>query len=162
MKLILSFSPNFAAVAFGIFTAMSPMVAHADTHASMANETFMHVSKSPTCGCCGAWVDLAREEGYSVEKTDTTNMTSIKIDAEVPQHLWACHTAMIDGYVIEGHVPFAAIEKLLAERPDVAGISVPGMPAGSPGMGNDMTAQFDVISFGGDAGDDTVFFQAGQ
>jgi hypothetical protein len=68
---------------------------------------------------------------------------------------------MIDGYVIEGHVPFAAISKLLEERPDITGIAVPGMPSGSPGMGNDPTARYDVIAFGGNAADGEVFHQAG-
>ncbi len=72
-----------------------------------------------------------------------------------------CHTAVIDGYVVEGHVPFAAIAKLLEERPEITGIAVPGMPLGSPGMGLDPAARYDVMAFGGDAGEGEVFYQAG-
>ena len=121
----------------------------------------MHVTKSPTCGCCGAWVALARQEGYEVEVTDTRDVTSVKLDADIPGEMWACHTAMIGGYVIEGHMPFAALAKLLEEQPNIIGIAVPGMPAGSPGMGDDPTARYDVIAFGGDAGEGEVFYQAG-
>ncbi|MEP5860638.1 MAG: DUF411 domain-containing protein, partial [Tateyamaria sp.] len=117
---------------------------------------------SATCGCCGAWVALARQEGYNVEVTDTADVTSVKLDADIPGNLWACHTATIDGYVVEGHMPFAALEKLLAERPNVAGISVPDMPFGSPGMGEDPVAEYQVIAFGGTAGAGEVFFEVGQ
>ena len=74
---------------------------------------------------------------------------------------WACHTTEVAGYVIEGHVPFEAVAQLLEERPDIAGIAVPGMPGGSPGMGDDPNARFDVIAFGGDAEVGEVFYQAG-
>lgn len=162
MKPLFRFSTNIAAVVFGIIAATSPMMTHADTHVAITDQTVMHVTKSPTCGCCEAWVDLARTAGFAVETVDVMDMDSVKNDAGVPRHLQSCHTAMIDGYVIEGHVPFSAIEKLLAERPEVTGISVPGMLAGTPGMGDYPTTKFDVVSFGGVAGDGTVFFQAGQ
>lgn len=136
-------------------------MAQADSHSQMADHGTMHVTKSPTCGCCGAWVALAREEGYDIEVTDTADVTSVKLDAEIPANMWACHTAMIDGYVVEGHVPFAALAKLLDERPSVTGIAVPGMPGGSPGMGNDPTTRYDVIAFGGNASAGEVFYQAG-
>tara|TARA_R110002110_G_scaffold20312_67_gene82655 strand:- start:4991 stop:5485 length:495 start_codon:yes stop_codon:yes gene_type:complete len=151
-----------AVLVLGTATLGMPKMALAENHANMAEYGTMHVTKSPTCGCCGAWVALAREAGYDVETTDTGDTTKVKLSADVPGDLWACHTAKIDGYVIEGHVPFAAIAKLLKERPDIAGISVPGMPAGSPGMGNDSSAQYDVIAFGGKAAAGEVYFQAGQ
>ncbi len=121
----------------------------------------MHVTKSPACGCCDAWVALAREEGYDIEVSDTSDITIAKHEAGIPDDLWSCHTAVIDGYVIEGHVPFAAVEKLLSERPDIAGLAVPGMPVGSPGMGDDPGARFEVIAFGGVA-EQEVFYQAGR
>jgi hypothetical protein len=150
-----------AALALGMTLSAMPHMAHADSHTDMSEHGIVHVTKSPTCGCCGAWVALARHEGYDVEVTDTDDVSVAKMDADVPGTLWACHTAMIDGYVVEGHVPFAAIAKLLEERPDIAGIAVPGMPGGSPGMGNDPAARYDVIAFGGDAADGDVFYQAG-
>ncbi|WP_316015733.1 DUF411 domain-containing protein [Roseobacter sp. HKCCA0434] len=128
----------------------------------MTEHGTMHVTKSPTCGCCAAWVALAREEGYEVETTDTHDITLVKGDVGIPGTMWSCHTAIIDGYIVEGHVPFAALEKLLEERPDIAGIAVPGMPAGSPGMGDDPTARYDVIAFGGEASEHgEIFYRAG-
>lgn len=134
--------------------------AHAEPSATAAGT--LHVTKAPTCGCCGAWVDLARRHGFNVEVTDSVDYAGMKQAAEVPADLWACHTAQVDGYVVEGHVPFAAIDKLLSERPDIAGISVPGMPAGSPGMGYDLDAVYDVIAWGGSAGEGDVFYTAGR
>ena len=149
------------ALALGAATLMGPEMAHADSHMMMAEHGTMHVTKSPTCGCCTAWVALARAEGYEVETTDTRDYVGPKKKAGVPDDLWACHTATIDGYVIEGHVPFAALAKLLEDRPEIAGIAVPGMPGGSPGMGNDPSARFDVIAFGGTAAEGDVFYKAG-
>lgn len=160
IKSILTILPA-AALALGAATLTMPTMVHAENHMAMAELGTMHVTKSPTCGCCSGWVALAREEGYDVETTDTTDVTTVKLDADLPDNLWACHTAMIGGYVVEGHVPFAAIARLLEERPDIAGIAVPGMPGGSPGMGNDPSARYDVIAFGGTAGEGEVFYQAG-
>ena len=151
-----------AALALGFATLGAAGMAQADSNGTAAVHGTMHVTKSPTCGCCGAWVALAREEGYDIEVTDTRDITSVKLKNNIPGTMWACHTAMIDGYVVEGHVPFAALAKLLVERPEITGISVPGMPDGSPGMGNDPTARYDVVAFGGDAGEGEVFHRAGQ
>lgn len=160
IKTLLAFAPA-AVLTFGLASFGVVEMAHAESHSNIADHGTMHVTKSPTCGCCSAWVALAREEGYDIEVTDTADVTSVKLDNDVPGAMWACHTAMIDGYVVEGHVPFAALTKLLDERPDITGIAVPGMPGGSPGMGNDPTARYDVLAFGEDAGDGEVFFQAG-
>lgn len=81
----------------------------------------------------------------------------MKRDAAVPENLWSCHTTRISGYIIEGHVPFAAIRQLLEQRPDINGIAVPGMPAGSPGMGGGVEATAEVIAWGGIAGDGRAF-----
>lgn len=149
------------AAALALVTATGLPV-HAEGDTSHPRAETMHVTKTPTCGCCAAWVDLAREHGFDVEVTDTVDYVGMKEAADVPAELWACHTARIEGYTIEGHVPFAAIDKLLSERPDIGGISVPGMPAGSPGMGHDPAAVYDVIAWGGTAGEGTVFYTAGQ
>lgn len=161
IKTLLAFTP-VAALALGMATFSAVGTAHADSHGDMAEHGTMHVTKSPTCGCCGAWVALAREEGYDIEVTDTRDVTSAKLENDVPETMWACHTAMIDGYVVEGHVPFEALAKLLAERPEITGIAVPGMPGGSPGMGDDPAARYDVMAFGGEAGGGEVFYQAGS
>ena len=151
-----------AALSLGIASSGAVGMAHAESHSGMEHHGTMHVTKSPTCGCCGAWVALAREEGYHIEVTDTRDVSSVKLENKIPGDMWACHTATIDGYVVEGHVPFEALLQLLEERPDVRGIAAPGMPAGSPGMGNDPTARYDVLAFGGTAGEGKVFYRAGE
>lgn len=92
------------------------------------------VSKDPACGCCGGWVDHLKAAGYAVQVHDTADLDGVKRRLGVPVHLAACHTAEVAGYVIEGHVPAAAIMRLLAEKPAARGLAVPGMPVGSPGM----------------------------
>ena len=99
-----------------------------------ANGEVITVYRSPTCGCCKAWEDHLRESGYTVESIETSSMDVVKAENSVPRPLQSCHTAIVEGYVIEGHVPAADIERLLNERPDVHGLAVPGMPSGSPGM----------------------------
>lgn len=94
----------------------------------------MKVYKSPTCGCCGDWVDHMEENGFEVDVTDTDNMNKVKQDAGLSPQLASCHTAFIGDYVIEGHVPADDVRRLMKEQPDAHGLSVPGMPAGSPGM----------------------------
>ena len=92
------------------------------------------VYKTPTCGCCQEWVTHLEANGFEVSTHDMADLRSIKSMAGVkPQHA-SCHTALVDGYVVEGHVPASDIKRLLNERPDIVGISVPGMPIGSPGM----------------------------
>lgn len=93
------------------------------------------VYKTPSCGCCVDWVEYLQKEGFTVETHDRRDLNAIKKQAGVSREMASCHTAMVDGYVIEGHVPASAIRKLLQERPDTRGLSVPGMPNNSPGMG---------------------------
>lgn len=90
--------------------------------------------KNPDCQCCSKWATYLEENGFSVKEIPSDTLASVKKQKGVPNKLGACHTALIDGYVIEGHMPVEAINTLLKERPDVKGIAVPGMPAGSPGM----------------------------
>jgi hypothetical protein len=94
----------------------------------------MIVTRDPTCGCCGGWVAHVKAAGFPVEVVETSDLAPLKAKLGVPQALVACHTAEIDGYAIEGHVPADAIKRLLAERPQAAGLAVAGMPVGSPGM----------------------------
>ena len=92
------------------------------------------VHKSPTCGCCAAWVEHVRASGYPTTTHDQDDLAPIKRKLGVPRALQSCHTAVVEGYVIEGHVPADLIDRLLRERPSVVGLAVPGMPVGSPGM----------------------------
>ena len=94
----------------------------------------LEVYMSPSCGCCGKWVDHMRNAGFQVVVTDITDLRPIKNKFGVVPELRACHSAMIDGYVIEGHVPSREVMRLLKDRPKAIGLAVPGMPIGSPGM----------------------------
>ena len=114
------------------------------------------VYKSPYCGCCVGWARHMTAHGYAVSDPDNTDLEAVKQSAGVPRELYSCHTAVIDGYVIEGHVPASAIERLLRERPDVKGLAVPGMPIGSPGMEGPDPEPYDVLSFDED-GETSVF-----
>ena len=94
----------------------------------------VEVFKSPTCGCCANWVEIMRKNGFVVRTTDLNDITAIKKSRGVPADVQSCHTAVVNGYVIEGHVPPADVHRLLKEKPAVVGIAVGGMPIGSPGM----------------------------
>ena len=92
------------------------------------------VYKSPTCGCCALWVKHLEESGFDVSVTDTETLQAIKVEHGVGDHLASCHTALVDGYVVEGHVPADDIRSMLESRPDIVGLAVPGMIVGTPGM----------------------------
>lgn len=105
------------------------------------------VYKSPTCGCCSAWIEHLKQNGFEVTAHDTANMSQVKQSLGViPDHA-SCHTAEISGYVIEGHVPAAEIKRLLNEKPAVSGLTVPGMPMGSPGMEGGRKDPYKVLTF---------------
>jgi len=108
------------------------------------------VYKSPSCGCCGNWVEHLRANGFSVAVRERDDLTPVKTRLGVPDALQSCHTAEVGGYVVEGHVPAADIRRLLAERPPQArGLAVPGMPAGAPGMEDGRRRDaYQVILFG--------------
>lgn len=115
------------------------------------------VYKTPTCGCCGKWVEHLRANGFKVNVVERDDLGDIRRDWKVPRTLASCHTARIGRYVIEGHVPAADIRRLLASQPRVDGLSVPGMPIGSPGMEQGDTVEpYDVLAFNA-AGETTVF-----
>ena len=105
------------------------------------------VYKTPTCGCCNGWVEHLEASGFTVDARNVTDIMTVKHDSGVPVAMSSCHTAIIDGYVVEGHVPAEQVMRLLAERPAVAGIAVPGMPIGSPGMEGRNAQPYEVLSF---------------
>ncbi|MEW8052045.1 MAG: DUF411 domain-containing protein [Candidatus Thiodiazotropha sp.] len=107
------------------------------------------VYKSPTCGCCNDWVTHLQQNGFSVQVHDRRNMQLVKRTLNVPQGLQSCHTAVVGDYVVEGHVPAKEIVRLLREKPAVEGISVPGMPMGSPGMEGPRKDNYDVLIYDG-------------
>jgi len=98
--------------------------------------------RDPHCGCCLGYAEYLRAEGFAVTVKDVADPAAVKLLAGIPAHLEGCHTTEIAGYVVEGHVPVAAIRKLLAEKPAILGISLPGMPQGSPGMSGRKEAPF--------------------
>ena len=105
------------------------------------------VYKSPTCGCCHAWISHLQDNGFTVEVHDRMNMHPIKAEMGVPYQLRSCHTAKVGDYVIEGHVPADVITRLLKEKPPIKGLAVAGMPMGSPGMEGPRKDPYDVMTF---------------
>jgi hypothetical protein len=105
------------------------------------------VYKDPSCGCCKSWIEHLVKHGYRVDAKDTPAMAEVKRTLGVPDALTSCHTAVVSGYLIEGHVPAADIARLLKEKPKVAGLAVPGMPMGSPGMEGSRQQHYQVLSF---------------
>jgi hypothetical protein len=114
------------------------------------------VYKSPDCECCNRWVKHLSAAGFVVMPQNVPNIDEIKRNMRVPVKLQSCHTAVVDRYLIEGHVPAASIKKLLAEKPAIQGLAVPGMPVGTPGMEGDHVDHYDVIAFT-TAGQTSVF-----
>lgn len=127
------------------FPALS---AHALAEVPLA-ELHAVVYKSPTCGCCTSYVEFLRKHGVTVETRDVDDASLMQVKTEngVPYGAESCHTVLLDGYVVEGHVPLAALEKLLKERPEIDGVSIPGMPTGVPGMPGPASGPLEVISF---------------
>ncbi len=107
----------------------------------------MKVYKSPTCGCCQAWVDYMRDNEFTIETVDLPDLSQIKLANGITPELQSCHTAIIEGYVFEGHIPVDYVRRLLKEKPDIVGLSAPGMPAKSPGMGSIEPKDYSVVSF---------------
>lgn len=120
----------------------------------------MAVFSDPSCGCCGAWVSYVRAHGFDVTVHQDQSMGAVKARLGVPVDAASCHTALIDGYFIEGHVPVEDIRRLLAERPDARGLAAPGMPMGSPGMEMGAPERYDVLLIGRD-GSTRVFASHG-
>jgi hypothetical protein len=116
--------------------------------ARAATRPTINVWKDPNCGCCTGWVEHLRRNGFTATVVETADMQAVKTRLGVPAALASCHTAEIAGYIIEGHVPAQAINRLLAEKPDAFGLAVPGMPIGSPGMEGGTPEVYDVILFG--------------
>ena len=143
-----------AVLGIGGYFYFSPMAS--------ANLPTVTVYKSPSCNCCNKWVTHMREQGFQVEIKSRFDVQPVKKQVGLPSSLAACHTAVVDNYVVEGHVPAEDVKRLLRNKPDVRGLSVPGMPVGSPGMerGN-RVEPYEVVSFT-PAGDTSVFARYGQ
>ena len=112
-----------------------------------SKEPTITVYKDPSCGCCKSWIEHLIKHGYRVDAKDSDDMAGIKRSLGVSEALTSCHTAVVNGYLIEGHVPAADIARLLKTKPKIAGLAVPGMPMGSPGMEGPRKQKYDVLSF---------------
>lgn len=126
--------------------------------AAASDPNIVKVYKDPNCGCCSKWVDHMRANGFTVETMDLPDLTMVKQRYAIGQSLQSCHTAVIGDYAFEGHVPADVIRKFLEEKPSVAGLAVPGMPSGSPGMEGATKERYDVLTFDR-AGRTTVYAQ---
>lgn len=107
----------------------------------------VEVYKNPSCGCCVNWVKHLESQGFATRTTNVENIGEVKQKYNVPRQAVSCHTAVVEGYVIEGHVPASEIRRLLKERPAVAGLAVPDMPIGSPGMEGANARPYNVLTF---------------
>lgn len=106
------------------------------------------VYRSPSCSCCGKWIEYLKQNNFNIKSVSSPDMEAVKEKFGVPDKLASCHTAVIDGYIVEGHVPVEDIKKMLVNKPAIAGIAAPGMPIGSPGMETDgQKDAYRVISF---------------
>jgi hypothetical protein len=137
-----SFAVGTAFLALTLVTAAA--TPSADPNPS---QTKITVYKDPSCGCCKSWIEHLIKHGYRVDAKDTPAMTEVKRTLGIPDALTSCHTAVVNGYLIEGHVPAADIARLLKEKPKVAGLAVPGMVTGSPGMEGPTKQHYQVLSF---------------
>jgi hypothetical protein len=115
---------------------------------SVAAEPLVTVHRDPNCGCCSGWVQHLQKAGFPTNVLDVKDLDAVETRLGVPDDLAACHTAEVAGYVVEGHVPAVALKRLLAEKPDAAGLAVPGMPVGSPGMEGGTVEKYEVVLFG--------------
>jgi hypothetical protein len=107
----------------------------------------MTTYKSPTCGCCAKWVEHMRKAGFTVTVKDVPNVGEVKLANGLPPELASCHTTLVGGYVVEGHVPADLVQRLLKEKPAIAGIAVAGMPMGSPGMEGSYSDRYNIVAF---------------
>lgn len=123
---------------------------------SLARAAEITVYKSPTCGCCNGWIEHMQARGHKVVGKNTDDLDRLKKMAGIAEPLQSCHTALVDGYIVEGHVPGEDVERLLSERPEAKGLSAPGMPSGSPGMEGGAPEPYDVVLIHGN-GTTSVF-----
>lgn len=143
-KSVIALASTLLIAVAALFIFMSPQPSDAATR--------MVVYQDPNCGCCSQWIEHIRAAGIEVEVRNSSNMSQVKLQNGVSRNLQSCHTGLIDGYIVEGHVPAEDVLRMLEERPEIKGLSVPGMPIGSPGMEQGDPADyqaFDVVAFDG-------------
>jgi hypothetical protein len=129
-------------------TLLAALAALVLTTDAASAATILQLFKDPSCDCCAAHAAYLRERGYTVDVIETGDLQAVKDEHGIPLELAGCHTILVEGYVVEGHVPAGAIDKLVAERPAIKGIALPGMPLGSPGMSGEKAGPFEVVVIG--------------
>lgn len=132
-----------------LIALLTTMLMACQSSANRTKDAVITVYKSPTCGCCQEWVTYLEEEGFTVTAINHDDVDSIKAKHGLQDpRLKSCHTALVDGYIVEGHVPASDIERLLNDRPtNIKGLTAPGMPMMSPGMASRTPKDYDVLSF---------------
>lgn len=135
-KWVLALVALVAVAAFGTMYRGHVEPVHAAEHPAVAaaDAPVVTIYKSPTCTCCAEWGEHLEENGFAVELEKVADLNEVKQEYQIPAGFASCHTAVVGGYVLEGHVPADVVHQLLAERPQIRGLTVPGMPAGVPGM----------------------------
>lgn len=128
------------ALSFGLFTTTSVLADHAPRHATLY--------KNPECACCENYAEYLRENGFEVTVVPTHDLATMNRAVGIADDFSGCHLTLIDGYTVSGHVPVTTVERLLGERPDITGVTLPGMPLGSPGMGGTKTEPFTIYEIG--------------
>jgi hypothetical protein len=141
-------SSNFPLTRRSALLVAASTAVFAKTPSRAAEEQMITVHKDPSCGCCSDWVRHLQQAGFLVKTIETADLEPVKTRLGVPAELAACHTAQIGGYVIEGHVPVVALRRLLEDKPSAAGLAVPGMPIGAPGMEGGSPEPYEVVLFG--------------
>ena len=136
-----------ASIAAFAAVALTTAAVRVRAHETDAKKPTITVYKDPNCGCCKNWIQYLVKHGYKVDAKDTPDLQSVKQTLGVPDKLASCHTAVVNGYLIEGHVSAEDIDRLLAQKPKIAGLAVPGMPASSPGMDGPRTRAYQVMAF---------------
>lgn len=131
-------------------TQAAPAAKKPAAAANAAKPVNATVYLTPTCGCCGKWVEHLQAANFAVKKEVTAELDAVPARSRVPVQLRSCHTAVIGEYLVEGHVPADVIQKMLKERPKIAGIAVPGMPTGSPGMEGPNPRPYSIVAFRAD------------
>jgi hypothetical protein len=142
-------------------TAPASVIASQPAQPTGADTSTLVVYKESTCPCCNAWVDYMRDNGFRVVTYNVTDLDAVKQKHDIAGNLQSCHTTEVGGYYVEGHVPVDMVRKLLAERPPIAGIAVPGMPVGSPGMEVGPPEPYDILSVDS-AGRTAIFGSKGR
>jgi hypothetical protein len=153
---VLGAAVGVAVAASTIVVALAAVAAQAPPKSAPSPQPLVEVYKDATCGCCSLWVQHLRRSGFAATATNASDMTAIKDKHRVPQQARSCHTGLVGGYVLEGHVPAADVHRLLKEKPNILGLAVAGMPVGSPGMEGPGGRPYDVLALHKD-GRTTVF-----